>query len=193
MLYKGYVKVDKYKDPHEGSTSKCHLVMGEPKISQVEHLAKLDMEKKDRLKKVKLRNPQMESLAKFDMKENTDDAPSSDRHPEHTTNVSHSMFQSTHSAKEVLRMFKYKRKALQYKVKTSSDLDTHQDQDLAKFEGLHPREGITGHHALPVPPRAAKHAVRPALPLLNLIGAGKAIIVFTTQLFMFCYVSEFHI
>ena len=52
---------------------------------------------------------------------------------------------------------------------------------------------LTGHHAPPVPPRAAKHAVRPALPLLNLIGAGKAIIVFTTQLFMFCYVSEFHI
>ena len=48
---------------------------------------------------------------------------------------------------------------------------------------------LTSHHALPVPPCAAKHAVRPALPLLNLITAGKVIVVFATQLFTFCYVS----
>ena len=52
---------------------------------------------------------------------------------------------------------------------------------------------VTRHHALPVPPRAAKHAVIPALPLLNLIAAGKVIEVFATQLFTFCIVSEFHI
>ena len=80
---------------------------------------------------------------------------------------------------------------LKYKKKTSSDSDTRQDKDPAKFEGLNPREGITRHHALPVQPRADKHAVRAALPPLNLIAAGKVIIVLVTKLLTFVYVSEF--
>jgi hypothetical protein len=80
---------------------------------------------------------------------------------------------------------------LKYVKKTSSDSDTRQDKDLAKSEGLNPREGITRHHALPVQPRAEEHAVRAALPPLNLIAAGKVIIVFVTQLLTFVYVSEF--
>ena len=39
---------------------------------------------------------------------------------------------------------------------------------------------VTRHHALPVPLRATQDAVRVAQPLLNLIAAGKVIIVFTT-------------
>ena len=78
----------------------------------MEYLAKLDM------KKVKLKNSQRESLTKPDMQKNTDYAPSSGRDPEHTTSVNLSVDQSTHAAKKVLRMVKYK-------GKTSSDSDTH--------------------------------------------------------------------
>ena len=55
-----------------------------------------------------------------------------------------------HMAKKVLKMFKDKRKDPQFKRKTSSGSDTDQDEDLAVPEGLNPREGITGYHALPV-------------------------------------------
>ena len=75
--------------------------------------------------------------------------------------------------------------------KTSSDSGATQDPDLARDEGLHPREGITRHHALPVPPRATQDAVRPTQQLLNLIAAGQVIKVFVTQLLTFVYVSEF--
>ena len=61
---------------------------------------------------------QRESLTKPDMQKNTDYAPSSGRDPEHTTSVNLSVDQSTHAAKKVLRMVKYK-------GKTSSDSDTH--------------------------------------------------------------------
>jgi hypothetical protein len=60
-------------------------------------------------------------------------------------------------------------KAHQVQKKTSSDADATQDQDLARVEGLHPREGITRLSALPVPPRAAQHAVRPT-QLLQIIS-----------------------
>ena len=50
---------------------------------------------------------------------------------------------------------------------------------------------LTRHHALPVQPRADKHAVRAVLPPLNLIAAGKVIVVLTTQLFTLLFVSEF--
>jgi hypothetical protein len=46
-------------------------------------------------------------------------------------------------------------KSLHYKRKTSGDADACQDQDLARFEGLHPREAITRLSALPVLPHAA--------------------------------------
>jgi hypothetical protein len=61
---------------------------------------------------------------------------------------------------QVQKKLQSQQKALQDKLKTSS---ATQDTDLARDEGLHPREGITRHHALPVPPRAAQNAVRPTL------------------------------
>ena len=56
----------------------------------------------------------MESLTKFDMRKNTDYAPSSSRLPKNTSSVSLNLDQSPHVAKKVLRMFKHKRKAPQY-------------------------------------------------------------------------------
>ena len=55
-----------------------------------------------------------------------------------------------HMTKKVLEMFKYQWTEPQNKRKTSSSLDTYQNQDLAVFEGLNPQVGITGYHALPV-------------------------------------------
>ena len=135
----------------------------------------------------------MESLNKFYMKKNTYDVPSNVRHPENTVVMNTAVMTTAvmntaemisnvmnHNSGYLNKSHQVQKKALQYRVKTSSDADATQDQDLARVEGLHPREGITRHHALPVPPRAAQDVVRPAQPLLNLIAAGKVIIVFTT-------------
>ena len=120
----------------------------------------------------KHRDPHMEFLIQFYAKKNTNDVPSSGRHPKNTTSVSLSLDQSPHMAKKVLMMFKYKLKVLQYKGKTSSNPDTTQDQDLAKFEGLHPRDGITRHHALPVSPELC-HVLASCS---NLIADGQVIV-----------------
>ena len=93
----------------------------------------------------------------------TYDVPSSIRHPKNAPSVRFNLYLSPNMTKKALKVPEYKQKThqiqkklqfeqekLQYKNKTSSDSDTSQDQDLAMFEGLHPREGITGHHALPV-------------------------------------------
>ena len=97
--------------------------------------------------KGRLKGSQMEAHNKFHM-QNTYDAPSSDEHHEGTPSIG--LDHSPNVAKKVLRMFKYKRKDPQFKMKTSSDSDTYQDEDLAVPEGLILRVGITGYHALPV-------------------------------------------
>ena len=119
----------------------------------------------DQLKMVEYKDPHMEFLTQFYMKKNTYDVPSSVRHPKNAPSVSLNLDLSPNMAKKALKVFEYEQKAhqvqkklqheqkkLRYKKKTSSDSDTRQDQDLAKFEGLHPREGITRHHAILVAP-----------------------------------------
>ena len=75
------------------------------------------------------------------MKKDTYDVPGS---------VSLNQDLSPNMAKKTLKVLWCEQKALQYKVKTSSDAVATQDPDLARVEGLHPREGITRHSALPV-------------------------------------------
>ena len=161
------------------------------------------------LKMVEYEASHMESLNQFYIQRNIYDVPSSVRHPKNAPSISLNLDLSPNMVKKNLKMLEYEQnvlntnmmvcssgylnshqvqkklqsqqRALQYKVKTSSDSDATQDPDLARDEGLNPREGITRHHALPVP-RAEQDAVRPAQPLLNLIAASKVIKVFTTQL-----------
>ena len=84
------------------------------------------------------------------MKKNTYDVPSSVRHPKNAHSVSLNQDLSPNMAKKTLKVLWCEQKALQYKVKTSSDAVATQDPDLARVEGLHPRECITRHSALPV-------------------------------------------
>jgi hypothetical protein len=146
----------------------------------------------DQLKMIEYEVSHMEFLTQFYMKKNNYDVPSSIRHLKNAPSVSLNPDLSPNMVKEAKKVFAYEQKAHQvqkkpqheqkklwYKKKTSSDSDTRQDEDLAKFEkfeGFHPREGITRHHTLLVPPRAAQDAVRPTQPLINLIAAGKVIV-----------------
>ena len=121
----------------------------------------------------------MECLAQLYMKRNNYDVPSSVGYPKNAPSVSLNLYLSPNMEKKALKMLEYeqsvmntnmmiynsgylnkshqilkklqdKKKAPQYKVKTSSDADANKDPDLARVEGLHPREGISRHHALPV-------------------------------------------
>ena len=129
-LYEELQEMDKYKDSYMKyvrSPTKYHVK-----------------------KKVKPKYSQIDCSNRFLVSKDTFNAPGSGRHPESTPSVSLDPDQSPNVARELLRMYKYKRKELRYEKKTFSDADTSQDEDLAMFEGLVPREGITGHHALPV-------------------------------------------
>ena len=142
--------------------AKNHMRRGRLKTYQMRALTKFNL-KKDFLKEAKSKNSQMSTLVKFNRK-NTYDDPSSWKHPKNITSISPDqsphmnmkvlrMFKyrrKVHMIKKVLEMFKYKWKEPQNKRKTSSSLDTYQDEDLAVPEGLNPRVGITGYPALPV-------------------------------------------
>jgi hypothetical protein len=146
----------------------------------------------DQLKMVEYEASHMEFLAQFHMKRNTYDVPSSARHPKNTGVLNSAMTKNantlttnmmnhnsgslnkSHQVQEKLH-HKQMQKALQYKVKTSSDADANQDPDLAKAEGLNPREGITRHSALPV----GTEFHRVLASCSNLIAAGQ---VLTKQL-----------
>ena len=140
-----------------------------PKVGQVingnSHKASSSQ---DHLKMVEPKDSHKEFLIKFYMKKNTYYVPSSVRHPKKAPSISLNLDLSPHMAKKALKISKHKQKVhqvhkkLQYKKQTSSDSDTSQAQDLAMLEGLHPRGGITRHHALPVRPvlpRAGWHTI----------------------------------
>ena len=152
LLYRDYQNTDDVPssgNSQKRSTTKDRLKIGKLKKLQMESLTKFSISiSKGHLKIGKLKKLQMASLITFSMMKNTDDAPSSVKVPKTTTSIGLSLGHSHYVAKKVLRMS-------EYKVKTSSDADANQDQDLARVEGLHPREDITRHSALLVPPREA--------------------------------------
>jgi hypothetical protein len=129
----------------------------------------------DQLKMFEYEVSHMEFLAQFYMK-NTYNVPSSVRHPKNTTVMKTNVLNNTVTITAMMNtavmntavmntalmnnaMMNNNKmnlnKAHQVQKKTSSDADATQDQDLARVEGLHPREGITRLSALPVQPRAA--------------------------------------
>jgi hypothetical protein len=97
----------------------------------------------DQLKMLEYEVSRMKSLTQFHMRMNTNVL---------TTNMMNHNSGCLKKSHQVQKKLHHKQKALQYKVKTSSDADATQDSDLARVEGLHPREGITRHSALPVGP-----------------------------------------
>jgi hypothetical protein len=151
----------------------------------------------DQLKVVEYKGSNMEHLTI------TYDVPSSVRHPKNAHSVSLNLVLSPNMAKKALKVPQYEQnvlktnvliynsgylnkahqdqkklqheqKALQYKVKTSSDADATQDPDHARVEGLHPREGITRHSALPV----GTESHRVLASSTNPIAAGQVLRVY---------------
>ena len=171
----------KYKSSHMKSSNRPHRkkdtydVHGNVKFGTPNKTSTPE----DQLKMAEYKASHMESLNQFYVKKNTYDVASSARHPKNTHSVNSN--ERNYNSGYLNKAHQHEQMKLKYEKKTSSDSDTRQDKDLAKFEGLNPREGITRHHALPVQPRADKHAVRAALPPLNLIAAGKVTIVLVTS------------
>jgi hypothetical protein len=193
-ISKDHLKKVKYKSSHMKSSNRSHRkkdthdVHGNVKFGNLNKTST----PKDQLKMVEYKASHMESLNQFHMKRNTYDVPSSARHPKNivvlnsamtknantlTTNMMNHNSGSLNKSHQVQEKPHHKQmqKALQYMVKTSSDADANQDPDLAKAEGLNPREGITRHSALPV----GTEFLRVLASCSNLIAAGK---VLTNQL-----------
>jgi hypothetical protein len=178
--YKDHLKMDKYKDSHMKSSIRSHMKKDTYDVpGSISHTRSLTRHKpvikfgnyhrtstpQDQLNMVKYKGSHMESLTL------TYNVPSSVRHPKNAHSVSLNQDLSPNMAKKTLKVLWCEQKALQYKVKTSSDADATQDPDLARIEGLHPREGITRHSALPV-----RHEVHRVLASCsNLIAAGPVI------------------
>ena len=203
LLTKVYMKTN--GDSHRLSTSKDHLKKVKYKRSHMKSSDRSHKTStpKDQLKMVEYEASHMENLNQFYIKRNNYDVPSSVRHPKNAPSINLNLDLSPNMAKKALKMLEYEqnvlssnmmicssgylnshqvqkklqsqKRALQYKVKTSSDSDATQDPDLARDEGLHPRGGITRHHALPVNPEF----YRVLASCSNLIAAGK---VLTNQL-----------
>jgi hypothetical protein len=176
------IQLVKYKDPHKELLAKVYMKKVKNKDSHTKSTNRPQRKKDIYNVHGNVKNAPGISL--------NYDVPSSFRHPKNAPSISLNLDLSPNMAKTALKMLEYKQsvlntnmiicsngyinshqvqkklqsqqKALQDKVKTSSDSDATQHPDLARDEGLNPREGITRHHALPVPPRAAQHAVRPS-------------------------------
>jgi hypothetical protein len=202
--YKDHLKMDKYKDPHMRSSIRSHMKKDTYDVpGSISHSGSLTRHQpvikfgnyhrpstpQDQLNMVKYEASHMESLNQFYVKKNTYDVTSSARHPKSTHMMNSN--ERNYNSGYLNKARQHEQMKLKYEKKTSSDSDTRQDKDLAKFEGLNPREGITRHHALPVQPRATQDVVRPTQQLLNLIAAGQVIKVIVNQLYHLCIVSEF--
>jgi hypothetical protein len=170
---------------------------------------------KDQLKMVEYEASHMESLNQFYIKRNNYEVPSSVRHPKNAPSISLNLDLSPNMVKKDLKIPEHEQSVLntnmmicssgytnshqvqkklqsqqmtlQYKLKTSSDSDATQDPDLAKDEGLHPREGITRHSALLVGPEFNRVLASSS----NSIAAGPVITSLPFREFIFCIVSEF--
>ncbi len=166
-------KMDKHKGSHmesltQGSNNKAHSYVP----SSTRHT-------NSQLKMVEYEVSRMESLTQFHMKKNANVLTSNMmNHNSGSLNKSHQVQEKPHH--------KQMQKALQYMVKTSSDADANQDPDLAKAEGLNPREGITRHSALPV----GTEFLRVLASCSNLIAAGQVIIVYLYVEFILSLLSD---
>jgi hypothetical protein len=199
LLTKVYMKTN--GNSHRLSTSKDHLKKVKYKSSHMKSYYRYHKTStpKDQLKMVEYEASHMENLNQFNIKRNNNDVPSSVRHPKNAPSISLNLDLSPNMAKKALKMLEYEQNVLnsnmmicssgytnshqvqkklqsqqmtlKYKVKTSSDSDATQDPDLAKDEGLHPREGITRHSALPVGPEFN----RVLASSFNPIAAGQVI------------------
>ena len=153
--YKDHLKMDKYMKSSIGSHMKKDTYEVHGSISHTRSLTRhkpvikfgnyhRTSTPKDPLNMIKYKGSHMASLTL------TYNVPSSVRHPKNAHSVSLNQDLSPNMVKKNLKVLWCEQKALQYKVKTSSDAVATQDPDLARVEGLHPREGITRHSALPV-------------------------------------------
>jgi hypothetical protein len=177
---KDHLKKVKYKSSNMKSSNRPHRkkdtydVHGNVKFGNLNKTST----PKDQLKMAEYEASHMESLKQLYMKRNNYDVPSSVSHSKNAPSISINLYLSPNMMKKDLKILEYEQnvlntnmmicssvylnsyqaqKRLQSQVKTSSDSDA--TQDLARDEGLHPRGGITRHHALPVPQRADQHAV----------------------------------
>jgi hypothetical protein len=184
---KDHLKMDKYKGSHMKSSIRSHTKKDPYNVhSSISHTTSLLSHKpvikfgnchktstpQDQLKMVEYEASHMESLTQFYMK-NTYDVPSSARHPMNTAVMNTAVIDNNGMNHNSSSLNQVQKKGPQYKVKTSSDADATQDPDLARAEGLHPREGITRHSALPV----GSEFTRVLASCSNPIAAGLLIIV----------------
>jgi hypothetical protein len=179
---KDHLKMDKYKGSHMKFSIRSHAKKDPYNVpGSISHTRSLTRHKpvintkfgnyhktstpQDQLKMVEYKGSHMESLIL------TYNVPSSVRHPKTAHRVSLNQDLSPNMAKKALKVLQYEQNAPQYEAKTSSDADATQDPDLARVEGLHPREGITRHSALPVGPEAHRVLASSTNP----IAAGQVI------------------
>jgi hypothetical protein len=175
---KDHLKKVKYKSSHMKSSNRPHRKKGTYDVHGNVKFGNLNKTStpKGQLKMAEYEASHMESLNQF----NNYNVPSRFGHPKNAPSISLNLDLSPNMMKKYLKILEYEQsvlntnmmicssvylnshqaqKRLQSQVKTSSDTDATQDPDLARDEGLHPRGGITRHHALPVPQRADQHAV----------------------------------